>query len=83
MAQAIDLVLYSCIILLHILLVHHYSADAPELPLLKGTLRRQIIASPAQRVLPLPRLLCGEVTFPENTYGRQIRVLVVVPVFTL
>lgn len=78
MAQATDQ--YSAVfmyyILLLILLVHQYSVDAPELP-------RQIIASPAQCILPLPRLLCGEVTFPKNTYGRQICFLVVVPVFTL
>ena len=42
-----------------------------------------IAASPAQCIVPLPRLLCGEVTFPQNTYGCQISFFIVVPVFTL
>lgn len=40
-------------------------------------------ASPAQCVLPLPRLLRREAAFPKNTYRRQIGFFVVVPVVTL
>lgn len=68
-----------CIFGLHIITVQM----ALILPLLKVTIWWEIIASPAQCVLALPRLLCGEVTFSENTYGCQICLLVFVPVFSL